>query len=296
MGDQNYTLEMAQGAPTSHEEICGFEQSISRPVQPHIAVAFARTINPHFMRTIQVGFPGLASLVLQYRKGQLAMQGGITVDGNVSSGISYAITPDLTYSFNAMCAPVPESFKTQHSLEWSVGPTSITAASDFETEIDVSALHYLPPTKSILHIVSAGIKLRDPSAEEGAESGSHHMATGSVGHFWMSKECVGSNVFRSQDYTLTSSVMRMIPERQLQLGASFKGHIVEKNLVVHGCAEFQVPSLPVMMGISVGSDKMGSLSLMTMLGPLQGRIVTGYGIHGFTGGFAIEINENVVVR
>jgi len=285
---------MSQGGPTSHEEICGFEQTITRPLQPHIAVSFSRVINPNFMRSLQVGFPGLATLMLQYRKGQYGLQGGITVDGNVSAGISYSINPALTYSFNAMCAPVPESFKTQHSLEWSSGATSVLAASDFQTELDVSAMHYLPPTQSMLHIISAGVKLQDFS-DEGAES-AHHPVSGSLGHFWMSETCVGSNTYKSRDHTITSSILRMFPERQLQLGASIKGYVLEKTVTVNGYTEFQVPSFPLMVGISAGSDMMGSVSLMTMLGPVSGRIVVGYGLHGLTGGLGIEINENVVVR
>ena len=88
----------------------------------------------------------------------------------------------------------------------------------------------------------------------------------------------------------------MFPERALRTGISVKGFIMKKDVVAHGCVEFQVPQLPIMVAVSVGSDKKGSVSLAAMLGPVQAQIMAGYGQHGFSGGFGMEINENAVVR
>ena len=102
---------MASGGPSSHEEICGFEHSIARPVQPQIGAAFVRTINPNFARTIQVGLPPNLALVLQYQKGNLGLQGVLSADGSARSMISYAVRPNLMYALNVMCAPAPDSFE-----------------------------------------------------------------------------------------------------------------------------------------------------------------------------------------
>ena len=95
----------------SFDEIMAFEQNISRPIQPHIALGLSRMINKNFMRSIQISLPPSLAISFQYQSMRTRLLGGFSVDGSVQCSLGRVINPSLMYSMNAMVSPTPESLK-----------------------------------------------------------------------------------------------------------------------------------------------------------------------------------------